>query len=155
MFGLTGEVFVPSESFRFIRVDGLVISSPVSYPHIYSRLWSILLRHHHWPCTSLPQVSHQLSLSEILSTLSCLVPYIKWLSKILSGKYEICRVAYIQFIFSARHVLRVRVELSQPSYTIGPQPWPFLQNYYLIAGYAVLPFRWVSWSIFGSKCRSP
>ena len=54
--------------------------------------------------------------------------------------YEICRVAYIQFIFSARHVLRVRVELSQPSYTIGAQPWPFLQNYYLIAGYIVLPF---------------
>ena len=77
---------------------------------------------------------------DILSALSCLVPYVKWLSKILSGRYEICRVAYIQFIFSAQHVLRVRVELSQPSYTIGAQSWPFLQNYYLIADYSVLPF---------------
>ena len=33
---------------------------------------------------------------------------------------------------------------SQSSYTIGAQSRPFLQNYYLIAGYAVLPFRWVS-----------
>ena len=71
-------------------------------------------------------------------------PYINLLSKILSGKYEICRVAYIPFIFSVRDVLRGRVELRQPSYTIGAQSRPFLQNYYLIAGYAVLPFRWVS-----------
>ena len=53
----------------------------------------------------------QLSLlAEILSALSCLVPYINLLSKILSGKYEICRVAYIQFTFSVPHVLWVRVK---------------------------------------------
>ena len=37
-------------------------------------------------------------------------------------------------------MLRIRVKLSQSSYTIGAQSWPFLQNYYLIAGYSVLPF---------------
>ena len=61
MFGLTGEVFVPSESFRFIRVDGLVISSPVSYPHhlpplIHPVLTSPLTLYipHHWCSTNCP-----------------------------------------------------------------------------------------------------
>ena len=131
LFGLTGEALAPSESFRFIRVEGqkltVVISSPVSYPHMY---------------ISLP-TNYPYGRSCPLSP--ALFPTTNDSVRFFPGDMR-----YAESHISSSSLVRnmcfgsVSSSASLPIQSVPSPGLSYKTTTFLTAGYAVLPFRWVS-----------
>ena len=135
LLGLTGEVLVPSESFRFIRGEGQRLASfspsrsdiTIDFAHPYHR------------CSTNYPYERSCPLSPALSPTSN-----------DSVRFFPGDMRYAESHISSSSLVRdmcfgsVSSSASLPIQAVPSPGLSYKTTTYLIAGYAVLPFRWVS-----------